>query len=42
VGPVSTCGTELLRAWWRPIGLMASFMIFTALVRNILNITSYI
>jgi hypothetical protein len=28
VGPVSTCGRELLRGWWRPIGLMVSFMIF--------------
>jgi hypothetical protein len=24
VGPVSTCGRELLRGWWRPIGLMVS------------------
>jgi hypothetical protein len=37
MGPVSTCGRELLRGWWRPIGLMASFMIFTASVRNILD-----
>jgi hypothetical protein len=28
VGPVSTCGRELLRGWWWTIGLMASFMIF--------------
>jgi hypothetical protein len=28
VGPVSTCGREPLRGWWRPIGLMVSFMIF--------------
>jgi hypothetical protein len=42
VGPVSTCGRELLRGWWRPIGFMVSFMIFTALVRNILNTHSYI
>jgi hypothetical protein len=41
VGPVSTCGRELLRGWWRPIGLMVSFMIFTASVRNILNTPSY-
>jgi hypothetical protein len=27
VGPVSTCGRELLRGWWRPIGLGVSFMI---------------
>jgi hypothetical protein len=37
VGPVSTCEKKLLRGWWRPIGLMASFMIFTASVRNILD-----
>jgi hypothetical protein len=37
VGPVSTCGGELLRGWWWPIGLMVSFMIFTASVRNILD-----
>jgi hypothetical protein len=37
VGPVSTCGRELLRGWWRPIGLMVSFMISTASVRNILT-----
>jgi hypothetical protein len=41
VGPVSTCGRELLRGWWRPIGLMMSFMIFTASVRNILDTPSY-
>jgi hypothetical protein len=35
VGPVCTCGRELLRGWWRPIGLLLSFMIFTASVRNI-------
>jgi hypothetical protein len=40
VGPVSTCGKELLRGWWRPICLMLSFMIFTASVRNILDTTS--
>jgi hypothetical protein len=28
VRPVYTCGRELLRGWWRPIGLMASFMTF--------------
>jgi hypothetical protein len=33
---------ELLRGWWRPIGLMVSFIIFTASVRNILDISSYI
>jgi hypothetical protein len=27
VGPVSTRGRELLRGWWRPIGLMVSCMI---------------
>jgi hypothetical protein len=41
VGPVSTCGRELIRSWWRPIGLMVSFMIFTASVRNILVTPSY-
>jgi hypothetical protein len=41
VRPVSTCGRELLRKWWRPIGLMVIFMIFTALVRNILDKPSY-
>jgi hypothetical protein len=41
LGPVSTCGRELLRGWWRPIGLMVSFMIFTASVRNILDTPSY-
>jgi hypothetical protein len=30
VGPMFTCGRELLRVWWRSIGLMVSFMIFTA------------
>jgi hypothetical protein len=29
VGPGSTCGRELLRGWWRPIGLMVSFIIFS-------------
>jgi hypothetical protein len=37
VGPVSTCGRDLLRGWWRPKGLMASFMIFTASAQNILD-----
>jgi hypothetical protein len=41
VGPVSACGRELLRCWWRPIGLMVSCMIFTASVRNILDTPSY-
>jgi hypothetical protein len=40
VGPVSTCGREILWGWWRPIGLMVSFMIFTAAVRNILDTTT--
>jgi hypothetical protein len=40
VAPVSTCGRELLRGWRRPIGLMVSFIIFTASVRNILDTTS--
>jgi hypothetical protein len=42
VGPASTCGRELLRGWWRPIGLMVSFMIYTASVRNILDTTTYV
>ena len=41
VGPVSTCGRELLWGWRRPIGLMVSFMIFTASVRKILDQPSY-
>jgi hypothetical protein len=40
VGPVSTCGRELLRGWWRPIDLTVSFMMFTASVRNILDTPS--
>jgi hypothetical protein len=31
----------LLREWWRPIGLMLSFIIFTASVRNILGAPLY-
>jgi len=42
VGPVSTCGRELLRRWRRPIGLMVSFTIFTASVRKILDQPMYI
>jgi len=41
VGPVSTCGRELLRGWRQPIGLMVSFKIFTASVRKILDTTLY-
>jgi hypothetical protein len=41
MGPESTCRRVLLRGWWRPIGLMVSFMIFTASVRNILGTSSY-
>jgi hypothetical protein len=41
VGPVSTCGRELIRGWWRQIGLVVSFMIFTASVQNILDTPSY-
>jgi hypothetical protein len=37
VGPVSTCGRELLRGSWLPIGFMVSFIIYTASVRNILD-----
>jgi hypothetical protein len=42
VGPVSTCGRELLRGRWESIGLAVSFMIFTASARTILGTTSYI
>jgi hypothetical protein len=42
VGPVSTRGRELLRGWWRPISFMASFTIFTALVRSIFDGPLYI
>jgi hypothetical protein len=38
--PASTCGRELLRGWWQPIGLMVSFTIFKTSVRNILDIPS--
>jgi hypothetical protein len=38
VGPVSTL--ELLRGWWRRLGLMVSFMVFTVSVRNILHTPS--
>jgi hypothetical protein len=41
MGPMSTCGRDLLQGWWRPIGSMVSFMIFTATVRNILDRPSY-
>jgi hypothetical protein len=41
VGPVSTCGRELLRGWWRPIDFMVNFVIFTASVRSILDTLSY-
>jgi hypothetical protein len=40
-GPVSTCGRELLRGWWRPTCLMVSFIVFTSSVRDILNTSSY-
>jgi hypothetical protein len=40
VGPVSTCGRELLWGWWWPTVLMASFMIFTESVQNILDTPS--
>jgi len=39
VGPVSTCGSEVLRGWRRPIGLMVSYTIFTESVRKILDTT---
>jgi hypothetical protein len=41
VGPVSTCGRELLRGWRLSIGLMASFTIFTASVRKSLDASTY-
>jgi hypothetical protein len=37
VGPVSTCGRDLLRGWWRRIALMVTFTILTVSVRNILD-----
>jgi len=42
VGPVSTFGRELLRGWRRPIGLMVSFMIFTASVWKRLDQPMYV
>jgi hypothetical protein len=42
VGPVSACARELLRGLWLLIGLMVSFMIFAASVRNILDRLSYV
>jgi hypothetical protein len=42
VGPVSTCGRELMRVSCRSIGLMVSFMIFTESVRIILATPSYV
>jgi hypothetical protein len=41
VGPVSTCGRELLRGWWRLIGLMASVVIFRPSAWNILDTPLY-
>jgi hypothetical protein len=40
VGPMSTCGRELLWWWWQSVGLMVSFIIFIASVRNILDYSS--
>jgi hypothetical protein len=40
VGPVSTCGRELLRGWWLPIGLTVSFRIFKVTALNILVATA--
>jgi hypothetical protein len=37
---VYKCGRKLIRGWWWPIDVMASFMIFTASVRNILDTLS--
>jgi hypothetical protein len=42
VGPVFTCGRGLLGGRWRPIGLMISFMIFTASVQNVLDTPTYL
>ena len=42
VGPVSTCGRQLLRGWQRPIGLIVSFTIFTASLRTVLDTTLYV
>ena len=42
VGPVSTFGRELLRGWRRPVGLMVSFVIFTASVWKRLDQPMYI
>jgi hypothetical protein len=39
VGPVSTCGRELLRGWWRPLGIIVCFMNGIASVRYILDYT---
>jgi hypothetical protein len=39
--PVSTCGRDLLRGWWRPIGLIMGFIKFTASVRYIMDTSSY-
>jgi hypothetical protein len=39
--PTQTCGRKLHRGWWRPTGLMVSFMIFTVSVRNILDTSLY-
>jgi len=41
VGPVSTCGRELLRGWRRPVGLTVIFKIFTQSVRKFLDTTLY-
>jgi hypothetical protein len=41
VGPVSASGTELLRGWWRPSGLVTCFMAFTESIRNILDTPLY-
>jgi hypothetical protein len=41
VGPVSTNGRELLREWQWVIGLIVSFMIFTASAWKILDTTLY-
>ena len=42
MGPVSTFGRELLRGRRRPIGLMVSFMIFTASVWKLLDQPMYV
>jgi hypothetical protein len=39
VGSVSTCGRELLRGWWRPIGLMVSLIFYSVAKARSQNFT---